>query len=267
MVGDIMSYWNALRAYYSSTAAADVRIDSSTDTIQTIDYEHHEIHDGSHFYLQGYIELASAATFCVKLVTPASTKWSHFVFDIKSTGICTSTLDGNAAGMTGGDVATIHANNRNKDCWVGTHTPAGSSNTVLTDSTASWTVDALIGYQVFNTTDKSSGIITDNDATTVTVAALAGGTDNDFDQNDVYEINKSRMVITTGVTTCTSYLQRLENDKWGSDGFKENIGGGSGRSDEIVLKQDTTYCRSFISGAADNIIQFKASWYEHTDKH
>ena len=36
--------------------------------------------------------------------------------------------------------------------------------------------------------------------------------------------------------------------------------------DEIILKQNTTYLRSFTSGAASNIVNFKASFYEHTDK-
>ena len=73
------------------------------------------------------------------------------------------------------------------------------------------------------------------------------------------------MVITSGVTVATGYDLRLEADKWGAAGFKETIGGGSSREDELVLKQNTTYLRTFLSGADSNIIQFKASWYEHTD--
>lgn len=169
-------------------------IDASTESIQTIDYEHHEIHSGSHYYIQGYLELDDTDTFYIKIVTPNTTKWAHFVFDIKSTGICTTYLDEAATGgMTGGAAKTPINNNRNS-------------------------------------------------------------------------ANASAMVITGGVTTATSYTLRLEDDKWGANGFKETIGGGSGRSDELLLKQNTTYLRSFISGADNNIIQFKASWYEHTDK-
>lgn len=69
----------------------------------------------------------------------------------------------------------------------GSHT-ASTSTTVMTDSTAAFTVDALIGMTIYNTTDGSSGVITDNDATTVTVASLSGGTDNDWDTDDLYEI-------------------------------------------------------------------------------
>ena len=172
----------------------DIRADASTLSLNCMDYEHHEIHAGSHYYIQGFLELADLATYYVKMVTPVTTRWSHFVFAIKSTGICATYLDEAATGgVAGGSAITPLNNNRNST--------------------------------------RTSG-----------------------------------MVFTSGVTTATGYTTRLENDKWGADGFKETIGGGSGRSDELVLKQGTTYLRSFISGADDNIIQFKASWYEHTNK-
>ncbi len=71
---------------------------------------------------------------------------------------------------------------------TGTHDGGNNEATVMTDSGASFTVDDLIGSTIYNTTDGSSGVITDNDGTTVTVAALAGGTDNDWDTNDAYSI-------------------------------------------------------------------------------
>ncbi len=169
-------------------------IDDVTNSLQIVDYSHHEIHGGSHYYLQGFIELDDTDTFYMKMVTPDTAKWSHFVFDIKSTGICTTYLDEDATGgMTGGASKIPINNNRN------------SANT-------------------------------------------------------------SGVEFTAGVTACTGYTTRLEADKWGADGFKQTIGGGGGREDELILKQDTVYCRSFISGADSNIIQFKASWYEHTNK-
>jgi len=169
-------------------------IDSATYAQNVIDYEHHEIHGGSHYYVQGFVTLADEGTLYVKLVTPDNAKWTHFVYDIRSTGICTSYFDeGATGGMTGGSGVTPINNNRNS-------------------------------------------------------------------------IKTSGVVITSGVANATSYDKRLESDKWGADGFKESIGGSGGRGDELILKQGTTYLRTFISGAADNIIQFKASWYEHTDK-
>jgi len=100
--------------------------------------------------------------------------------------------------MTGGLRPTIHINNRNTGCRAGLQ-KAATSTTVMTDSTAAFVVDALIAYFIFNTTDGSSGIITDNDASTVTVAALAGGTGNAWDTSEAYEINGTGYVIAVGV--------------------------------------------------------------------
>lgn len=68
----------------------------------------------------------------------------------------------------------------------GSHTGAADAS-VLTDSTKSWTTDEWVGYIIKNTTDGSWGVITANTATTIT-ATLYEGTDNDFDNGDVYLI-------------------------------------------------------------------------------
>ena len=69
----------------------------------------------------------------------------------------------------------------------GTHDGGDNQVAVLTDSTATWTADAYVGMTVLNLTDGSSGTIADNDATTVT-ATLTGGTENDWDNGDDYDI-------------------------------------------------------------------------------
>ena len=69
---------------------------------------------------------------------------------------------------------------------VGNHD--GADNVaVLTDADGNWTVDALIGWTLTNTTDGSSGLVTANTATTIT-ARLAGGTQNDWDTNDAFTL-------------------------------------------------------------------------------
>ena len=82
----------------------------------------------------------------------------------------------------------------------GEHTAVDHS-TILTDSVSDWPVDGLIGATVNNTTDGSSGTITDNTATTVTVAALTGGSDNSWD-----EIGTDDYTITDFPETGEDYL-------------------------------------------------------------
>ena len=201
-----MSVWKLLTGRWGSSAGEtdEVRIDASTNSLQIIDYAHHEVHSGSHYYIQGFTTLGNDPgvddILRVMLVTPSGTKWTHLLFDIKSIKEMTTTFDeGATGGMTGGLRVTIHANNRNTGCHVGIHTGGDGESTVMTDSTAAYTIDALIGSTIYNSTDGSSAIITDNDATTITVDALLGGTDNDWDTDDQYEVNDSKIILTSGV--------------------------------------------------------------------
>ncbi len=68
----------------------------------------------------------------------------------------------------------------------GTHDGANDAS-VLSDSGLSLGVNDLVGAYLFNTTDGSFGAITANTATTIT-ATLAGGTENDWDTGDAYEV-------------------------------------------------------------------------------
>ena len=252
---DVLTY-----ALVSDTVSKPVRADASTHALESIEYAHHVLHDGNHYFLEGHTSLGIAGTLYVKLVTPNTARWGHLFWQMNSSGILTTTLDEDATGgMAGGLREVIHANNRNVNCWTGLHT-GGNNVAILVDATKAWVPGSLVGYQVFNCTDGSSAFITANDATTVT-AALAGGTDSDWDTGDAYEINRSGIVATLGVTACTGYTQRVSSRSFGS----KQAGGAISREDEIVLKQNAVYCRSFTSGTASNIIGFKANWYEHTN--
>jgi len=71
---------------------------------------------------------------------------------------------------------------------TGAHT-GGAHATIMTDDNAHFVADELVGLIIENVTDGSSGEVTANTETTVTVAALAGGTANAWALNDVYSIN------------------------------------------------------------------------------
>jgi hypothetical protein len=61
----------------------------------------------------------------------------------------------------------------------------GNNEATLSDSSAPFVEDALIGTVIVNETDGSFGVVTDNTTTTVT-ATLQGGADNDWDTGDTY---------------------------------------------------------------------------------
>lgn len=78
------------------------------------------------------------------------------------------------------------------DWWnynVGGSDDTSTDAAFMTDSTASFVTNALIGYVIKNTTDSSEGLITANTGTTVT-AVLGGGGENDWDSGDNYLISE-----------------------------------------------------------------------------
>jgi len=179
---------------------ADKYLDNLANAVKIIDYPHHEIHDGRHFYIEGHTTLddgdpdPATGTLYVKLVTPDTARWSHFTWDIVSNGILeTRFYEGSSGGMADGSNVTPLNNNRN------------SSNT-------------------------------------------------------------SGMTITSGVTVATTLGTLISNRKVGGAGFKSTFGGQSSRDDEIILKQNTTYLRSFVRSSDANVVAFKAMWYEHVSR-
>lgn len=81
----------------------------------------------------------------------------------------------------------------------GTHDGSGNAAT-LSDSTASFTTNQWAGYTINNVTDGSTGTVTANTSTTIT-ATLSGGTDNDWDASDVYELYEAPLDANTVVPT------------------------------------------------------------------
>ena len=82
----------------------------------------------------------------------------------------------------------VHVRTSPTNAATGAHT-GGAHATIMTEAGAHFVADELIGLTIENVTDGSSGVITDNDETTVTVAALDGGTANAWALADVYSID------------------------------------------------------------------------------
>lgn len=77
-----MSYFSNVKmlGYRSSDGTwQPLRLDKATNSIQTIDYEHHEIHAGSHFFYTDSVELDSAGVQDYLITTPDTTRWAHII--------------------------------------------------------------------------------------------------------------------------------------------------------------------------------------------
>ena len=57
-------------------------IDPTTGTIQTITYEHHEIHSGSHFFVVGYQDLTINQVLDFTWQMPNTKEWIHWDWEI-----------------------------------------------------------------------------------------------------------------------------------------------------------------------------------------
>jgi len=59
---------------------ANVRLDASTETMQTIDYVHHEIHSGSTYHVS-YLDIALANNGTIEFIISTGAKECHLIFE------------------------------------------------------------------------------------------------------------------------------------------------------------------------------------------
>lgn len=72
--------------------------------------------------------------------------------------------------------------------WTGAH-DAGTSATVLTDSSETFTGKVQVGDKIYNLTDNSSGTVTSVSGSTITCSGgLSGGSDNQWESGDKFEV-------------------------------------------------------------------------------
>lgn len=68
----------------SSTAVRPIKADGSTHSLCTVDYEHCEIHSGSHYFVTGYQDLANGNVLDFTWQMPNTTKWIHWTWEIST---------------------------------------------------------------------------------------------------------------------------------------------------------------------------------------
>jgi len=96
-----------------------VKVDSITQTLQGIEYAHHEIHSGSHYTaMYGVADIGAATTpndaITLTFSTPNTTKWAHMVFLFNAVGgaLC-RVREGGSGGASPSGTITCFNNNRN----------------------------------------------------------------------------------------------------------------------------------------------------------
>ena len=108
-----MAFFGLLKGLISDTESVDVRVDASTHSLQTISYEHHELHAGSHYEVRINKDIPNAGTYNLAFTTPDTTKWIHMIFGLSVELEADVMLYEDITSFTGGSAVTPINNNRN----------------------------------------------------------------------------------------------------------------------------------------------------------
>ena len=118
-------------------------IDANTETLQTIGYEHHEIHAGSHFLLCDYVDLSINEVYDIQITTPNTTKESHLVLNIEVESETIVQLFEDVTIAVAGSALAARNNNRNSSNVSGM-----VINGILNSSTANANADTPIATAI-----------------------------------------------------------------------------------------------------------------------
>lgn len=109
-----MSLWKLLTAAYNAAGdSARVRIDPATSSLQVVDYDHHEIHSGSHFEIVGNVNLSVNNVLDIQITTPNTDKWAHLSTVLSVESETNIYIYENVTINTAGTSVTPLNNNRN----------------------------------------------------------------------------------------------------------------------------------------------------------
>ncbi len=88
-------------------------IDGATNSLQIVDYAHHEIHAGSHYFNEGYYDIPAGDVVDIRFRTPDTEKWLHMLISLRSQEEAIYTLYEGILVNTVGAALTAKNSNRN----------------------------------------------------------------------------------------------------------------------------------------------------------
>jgi len=114
-----------------SAVMACANVDTITNSILVIEYDHHEVHQGSMFTVDWYPgDVSAAASANLFIVTPNTTKWAHIVPEVSSENESTFYIyEGASYASSGTQIVPINKNRNSSTvstCFVN-HTPSTPS--------------------------------------------------------------------------------------------------------------------------------------------
>ena len=102
-----------LRTTLYDEAGIPAEIDNTTKTLQIIDYNHHEIHAGNHYFISDVVTIPINNVVDIQITAPNTLKWSHFLGSIDCEDETEFYFYENVSIITPGTTLTPKNNNRN----------------------------------------------------------------------------------------------------------------------------------------------------------
>lgn len=59
-----------------------VTADATTGAMNVVDYAHHEVHQGSHYFIRDVVDQAITTVFDLQITTPNTGKWAHLTWSV-----------------------------------------------------------------------------------------------------------------------------------------------------------------------------------------
>lgn len=132
------------------TMGQTVKLDPVTGSLIVIDHEHHEIHEGDHFFYSDSVTLNSGLTQVYLVTTPNTTKWVHMILETSHTDVAQIDLY-ETSDRVGTTLQTAFNSNRNSSTAAALQIHKGVSGGT-TDGVR------LAGYN-FGVREKSGGSV------------------------------------------------------------------------------------------------------------
>ena len=117
---------NGLQSIFKSTGSGTVsdpyvpqvgidsaNVNSETNAVKVVDYQHHEIHSGSHYFHVDVKDLSINEVYDIRITVPDTTKWAHFTFRLESESETLWYLYEDVAISTVGTTEVLYNNDRN----------------------------------------------------------------------------------------------------------------------------------------------------------
>jgi len=104
---------------YTSDVNIANTVDSATSAIITTNAEHHEIHEGDHYYNEMVVHVPADDVLDIRIVAPDTTKWIHWAIEYNTEAEFEFTMYETIAITNAGTALTAVNNNRNSTNTTG----------------------------------------------------------------------------------------------------------------------------------------------------